>query len=83
VGFHRQGGQRTPSPGGNPGLNGADGPITPRNDAGPWVFDGSAGRRATQLGGLADTVAGTAGRDPAASAGTIDGIMDTDDDDDR
>lgn len=34
---------RTPSP---PGLNGAEGPITPRNDAGPWVFDGSAGRRA-------------------------------------
>lgn len=34
---------RTPSP---PGMNGAEGPITPRNDAGPWVFDGSAGRRA-------------------------------------
>ncbi|CAM1510388.1 Fc.00g007230.m01.CDS01 [Cosmosporella sp. VM-42] len=34
---------RTPSP---PGLNGTEGPITPRNDAGPWVFDGSAGRRA-------------------------------------
>lgn len=29
---------RTPSP---PGLNGNEGPITPRNDAGPWVFDGS------------------------------------------
>ncbi|KAI9148009.1 E3 ubiquitin-protein ligase DMA2 [Paramyrothecium foliicola] len=29
---------RTPSP---PGL-GPEGPITPRNDAGPWVFDGSA-----------------------------------------
>lgn len=28
----------TPSP-----PNGADGPITPRNDVGPWVFDGSAG----------------------------------------
>lgn len=33
---------RTPSP---PGMNGTEGPITPRNDAGPWVFDGSAGRR--------------------------------------
>lgn len=30
---------RTPSP---PGP-GAEGPITPRNEAGPWVFDGSAG----------------------------------------
>lgn len=29
---------RTPSP---PGY-GPEGPITPRNDAGPWVFDGSA-----------------------------------------
>ncbi|KAI5457803.1 hypothetical protein BGZ63DRAFT_407862 [Mariannaea sp. PMI_226] len=35
---------RTPSP---PGMtNGAEGPITPRNNAGPWVFDGSAGRNA-------------------------------------
>lgn len=33
---------RTPSPPGQPGLNGNEGPITPRNDAGPWVFDGSA-----------------------------------------
>lgn len=30
---------RSPSPQVN-----AEGPITPRNDAGPWVFDGSAGR---------------------------------------
>lgn len=30
---------RTPSPPGH----GPEGPITPRNDAGPWVFDGSAG----------------------------------------
>ena len=34
---------RSPSP---PKLDGTEGPITPRNDAGPWVFDGSAGRRA-------------------------------------
>jgi pSer/pThr/pTyr-binding forkhead associated (FHA) protein len=30
---------RTPSP----PVPGTEGPITPRNDAGPWVFDGSAG----------------------------------------
>lgn len=34
--------RRTPSPPGQPGLHGNEGPITPRNDAGPWVFDGSA-----------------------------------------
>lgn len=33
------GDSRTPSP---PG--GTEGPITPRNNVGPWVFDGSAGR---------------------------------------
>ncbi|KAM0278191.1 hypothetical protein ACHAQH_005304 [Verticillium albo-atrum] len=33
---------RTPSPPGQPNLSGHEGPITPRNDAGPWVFDGSA-----------------------------------------
>lgn len=33
---------RTPSPPGQHGLHGTEGPITPRNDAGPWVFDGSA-----------------------------------------
>ena len=34
--------RRTPSPTGAPVvLNGGEGPITPRNDAGPWVFDGS------------------------------------------
>ncbi|KAG5929564.1 hypothetical protein E4U53_002431 [Claviceps sorghi] len=32
---------RSPSP----SSSGAEGPITPRNNAGPWVFDGSAGRR--------------------------------------
>jgi E3 ubiquitin-protein ligase DMA1/2 len=39
-------GARTPSPVNNALANGHEGPITPRNDAGPWVFDGSAGRRA-------------------------------------
>lgn len=40
---------RTPSPNGLPSslsdvLVGTEGPMTPRNDAGPFVFDGSAGR---------------------------------------
>ncbi|KAK4169431.1 hypothetical protein QBC43DRAFT_307706 [Cladorrhinum sp. PSN259] len=35
---------RTPSPTGAPVTNGQEGPITPRNDAGPWVFDGSGVR---------------------------------------
>ncbi|KAB5570108.1 FHA domain-containing protein [Coniochaeta sp. 2T2.1] len=38
---------RTPSPtnpNGGPVMNGHEGPITPRNDAGPWVFDGSGVR---------------------------------------
>lgn len=38
--------RRTPSPGSG-GVrtgNGHEGPITPRNDAGPWVFDGSGAR---------------------------------------
>ncbi|KAK0373913.1 FHA domain-containing protein [Colletotrichum paranaense] len=39
---------RTPSPIGNHLVNATEGPITPRNDAGPWVFDGSAGRRAAE-----------------------------------
>lgn len=29
----------------SPPRAGAEGPITPRNDAGPWVFDGNAGRQ--------------------------------------
>lgn len=44
---------RTPSPSGRLPvcagdlLSGHDGPMTPRNDAGPFVFDGSAGRAAS------------------------------------
>ncbi|KAF4458165.1 hypothetical protein F53441_16 [Fusarium austroafricanum] len=38
-GTRKLGDSRTPSP---PG--GTEGPITPRNNVGPWVFDGSAGR---------------------------------------
>ncbi|KAK1982810.1 hypothetical protein LZ30DRAFT_749103 [Colletotrichum cereale] len=39
---------RTPSPIANHLVTTHEGPITPRNDAGPWVFDGSAGRRAAE-----------------------------------
>lgn len=35
--------RRTPSPP-NAGVIVQEGPLTPRNDAGPWVFDGDAGR---------------------------------------
>ncbi|KAI1106840.1 hypothetical protein F4804DRAFT_270148 [Jackrogersella minutella] len=35
---------RTPSPNNHPLANGNEGPITPRNDAGPWVFDGNPAR---------------------------------------
>ncbi|KAK6952920.1 hypothetical protein Daesc_005217 [Daldinia eschscholtzii] len=35
---------RTPSPNSNPLGTGNEGPITPRNDAGPWVFDGNPAR---------------------------------------
>jgi hypothetical protein len=42
---------RTPSPNGlHPSsmdaMTGVEGPMTPRNDAGPFIFDGSAGRAA-------------------------------------
>lgn len=37
-------GARTPSPEGNPTVNITEGPLTPRNDAGPWVFDGNPAR---------------------------------------
>lgn len=41
---------RTPSPASLPlpEFIGADGPLTPRNDVGPFIFDGSAGLRAAQ-----------------------------------
>jgi hypothetical protein len=60
---------RTPSPtSGNPALmNGHEGPITPRNDAGPWVFDGSGVRM--RLGDA--TIAGTASLDAAANGGEM------------
>jgi E3 ubiquitin-protein ligase DMA1/2 len=36
--------RRTPSPARNGLSNGHEGLITPRNDAGPWVFDGNPAR---------------------------------------
>jgi hypothetical protein len=41
---------RTPSPENGVVTNGHEGPITPRNDAGPWVFDGSAGEGSSPTG---------------------------------
>ncbi|KAK3111704.1 hypothetical protein LTR53_012771 [Teratosphaeriaceae sp. CCFEE 6253] len=38
------------------GIVMADGPMTPRNDAGPFVLDGSAGRRGLVMGGLEGVV---------------------------
>lgn len=53
---------RSPSP---PEMtNGAEGPITPRNNAGPWVFDGSAGRNSD-----APSELGMRSLDAAAGAG--------------
>jgi len=48
---------RTPSPTNANALpNGHEGPITPRNDAGPWVFDGSGpGTRRAPGSGRAST----------------------------
>lgn len=40
---------RTPSPNRIPLVNGTEGPLTPRNDAGPWVFDGDAGRASQEV----------------------------------
>ncbi|KAK8848923.1 SMAD/FHA domain-containing protein [Apiospora arundinis] len=42
-------GTRTPSPTGAPLVNCTEGPLTPRNDAGPWVFDGDAGRASQDI----------------------------------
>lgn len=60
--------RRTPSPGsgGVPTSNGHEGPITPRNDAGPWVFDGSGARI-----GVAPTSSGIARQ-------SLNGVVDMD-----
>lgn len=44
-----RGGNRTPSPpGARPAVH-HEGPLTPRNDLGPWVFDGDAGRSSQDI----------------------------------
>lgn len=61
------GGARTPSPtGGLPAVNGGhEGPITPRNDAGPWVFDGS---------GIRLRLDGEGGNSGTSSAGRVNSL---------
>ncbi|KAI2626640.1 RING finger protein [Hypoxylon sp. NC1633] len=44
VSGERSGANRTPSPNNHHLVPGNEGPITPRNDAGPWVFDGNPAR---------------------------------------
>ena len=65
-------GTRTPSPTGvNPTLiGGPEGPITPRNNAGPWVFDGSGGRTRggdVAMGGVGPSNAAVAMQTPLIS----------------
>ncbi|KAL2024704.1 hypothetical protein VTK56DRAFT_6905 [Thermocarpiscus australiensis] len=61
---------RTPSPTGGPVVNGHghEGPITPRNDAGPWVFDGSGVRLGAAIGAGAGAGADDGGGGGAAAA---------------
>ncbi|XXG96553.1 FACT complex subunit [Hypoxylon texense] len=69
VSSDRSAANRTPSPNSNPSTNGHEGPITPRNDAGPWVFDGNPARvsqESTRRNGMSSL-------DAAAQAG-IDGL---------
>ncbi|KAK4106324.1 hypothetical protein N658DRAFT_415723 [Parathielavia hyrcaniae] len=63
---------RTPSPTSAPVTNGHEGPITPRNDAGPWVFDGS-GVRLSQEGArpAAAALANGGGGPPSSSTSRL------------
>ena len=61
---------RTPSPTGAPVTNGPEGPITPRNDAGPWVFDGS-GVRLSQEGGRPVLAGGATGQSGSGTASRV------------
>jgi len=60
---------RTPSPTGAPVTNGHEGPITPRNDAGPWVFDGSGVRLSSESARPA--AAALSQGDASAGAGAV------------
>ncbi|KAK4123851.1 hypothetical protein N657DRAFT_572651 [Parathielavia appendiculata] len=59
---------RTPSPTGAPVTNGHEGPITPRNDAGPWVFDGSGVRLSQEGARPAAAVLAHGGGGPSSSS---------------
>ncbi|KAL8304635.1 hypothetical protein RB597_004261 [Gaeumannomyces tritici] len=70
---------RTPSPTPHPPalLNAVEGPITPRNDAGPWVFDGSGVRMRAgppTTAAASTTVAGAPGRNAAPQLTSLDDI---------
>lgn len=60
---------RTPSPHGNGNVP-HEGPLTPRNDAGPWVFDGDAGRASQDISrpGAMNSLDATASRAEANAA---------------
>ncbi|KAK3934924.1 E3 ubiquitin-protein ligase DMA2 [Diplogelasinospora grovesii] len=70
---------RTPSPTGAPVTNPHEGPITPRNDAGPWVFDGSGVRLSVdapagegrRISSLEAAVAGAGGSGAADRDGDV------------
>ncbi|KAF5025609.1 hypothetical protein F66182_2311 [Fusarium sp. NRRL 66182] len=59
------GDSRTPSP---PG--GTEGPITPRNNVGPWVFDGSAGRTVSATAGEMTSIDAAAQPNPNEDGST-------------
>ncbi|KAK4177457.1 hypothetical protein QBC36DRAFT_371616 [Triangularia setosa] len=64
VPIHHVPGHRTPSPTGPLITGNNEGPITPRNDAGPWVFDGSGLRQRADGGGA--TAQGAPANDTAS-----------------
>ena len=62
---------RTPSPNGVP-TNGHEGPITPRNDAGPWVFDGSGVRVSGDGGARVGSLEAAVAAEPVAQVDGMD-----------
>ncbi|KAK3295768.1 uncharacterized protein B0H64DRAFT_323343 [Chaetomium fimeti] len=66
---------RTPSPTGAPVANGHEGPITPRNDAGPWVFDGSGVRLSSESARPAGAVLSQGGDAPPSRATSIEAAV--------
>ncbi|KAK3375404.1 hypothetical protein B0H63DRAFT_278553 [Podospora didyma] len=64
---------RTPSPTGAPMPNGQEGPITPRNDAGPWVFDGSGVRMRAEVANPSDGAEAARADDTVPTRRRVDG----------